>query len=234
MKKLVGGALIILGLIVILYPMFEKHSAKKQQEELINAYLEQASLVANAEDVDVLNQNFDWAVDDKNQDELSLGVDEAALIIDEYNGEGEAVGEVEEGVRIKQKPKAIAIMQIDKIDLYLPVAEGVDLATLKFALGHMPGTAGAGEIGNCVVAGHRSHSNGVFFNRLDELEIGDEVSIMSGGQTYTYKIFEKLVVEPDDVSVLRGTSSNKVLTLITCTPVVTATHRLILHGVIEE
>ena len=51
---------------------------------------------------------------------------------------------LEEAGLIRQKPKAIGYMEIDKIDLKLPVAEGTDLATLKFSLGHMPGTAGLG------------------------------------------------------------------------------------------
>ncbi len=234
MKKFLGTALIIIGVIVVLYPVFQKYNAQKQQREILNTYLEENAVVAAEEDVDLLNQNFAWAGDEANQEELNLGVDEAALIIGEYNGEEvEELGVTESG-RVKQKPKAIGIMQIDKIDLYLPVADGFDLATLKFALGHLPTSAGIGQVGNCAIAGHRSHSNGVFFNRLDEVEVGDVVSLMSGGQTYKYKIYEVLVVEPDDTSVLRGSNSNKVLTLITCTPKYKDTHRLILHGLLEE
>ncbi len=234
MKRFIGTALIIVGVIVVLYPVFQKYQAQKQQRELLNTYLEENSVVAADTDVDLLNQNFAWASDEANQEELNLGVDGAALVIGEYNGEEvEELGVTETG-RVKQKPKAIGIMQIDKIDLYLPIAEGFDLATLKFALGHLPTSAGIGQVGNCAIAGHRSHSNGVFFNRLDEVEVGDEVIIMSGGETYKYKIYEVLVVEPDDKSVLRGSKNNKVLTLITCTPKYKDTHRLILHGLLEE
>lgn len=136
--------------------------------------------------------------------------------------------------KIKQKPKAIAVISINKIDVKLPVANGLDLETLKYAIGYMPSSGKFGEIGNAVLAGHRSHTYGVFFNRLDELEIGDEIVIDTDNKEYVYTVYEKKIVEPDDVSVMRGSSKFKVITLITCDPIIGATHRLIIHGVIKE
>ncbi len=233
MKKVIGTILILAGIFVILYPLFQRYNAQKQQRDMLNAYLEENKVVADDSDLDSLNDNFRWADNEDNQDELNLGVDEAGLIINEYNGE-EVEENLDEAGRIKQKPKAIGILKIDKIDLFLPIAEGVDLATLKFALGHMPKTAGIGEVGNCVIAGHRSYSTGVFFNSLDQLEIGDSIEATSNGVDYKYKVYEILTVEPDDTSVLRGSKTNKVMTLITCTPAVKATHRLIIHAVMED
>lgn len=135
--------------------------------------------------------------------------------------------------KIKQKPKAIAVIKIDKIDVNLPIANGIDLETLKYAIGYMPNSGKFGEIGNVVLAGHRSHTYGVFFNRLNELENGDKIVINTKDKEYVYTIYEKKIVEPDDLTVMRGSSKFKVITLITCDPVIGATHRLIIHGVIE-
>jgi len=46
---------------------------------------------------------------------------------------------------------------------------------------------------------------------------------------YTYKVFEKLVVEPEETSVLMSTEE-PIITLVTCTPIRKATHRLIVKG----
>ncbi len=235
MKKNTGNILIAIGIIIIIIPLIGRIRAQSQQDELMNSFLEDSSLVAEEERINALNENLDWGNSESNQDELNLGVDSAVAIIDEYNGEAsEDASNVEEGGRIKQKPKAIGIMEIEKINVKLPIAEGTDLATLKFALGHMPETAAIGDVGNCVIAGHRSHSAGVFFNRLDEVAIDDTIKVTTKGGEYTYRVYEILVVEPDDTSVLRGTNDNKVMTLITCTPVMTATHRLIVHAVLVE
>lgn len=63
---------------------------------------------------------------------------------------------------------------IPKIDVDSPFIEGIRLSTLDNGPGHWPGTAMPGELGNVVVAGHRTSHN-ADFRRLDELEPGDEV-----------------------------------------------------------
>ncbi len=234
MKRHLGTVLIIVGLLIVAIPLYGRYQSQKQQREILDTYLNDMEEVANNEEIDSLNSNFDWANDENNQEELNLGGNEAIAIIDEYNGEDGEEGNVKDGHRIKQKPKAIGIMDIPKIGVFLPIADGVDLATLKFALGRMPSSAKIGQVGNCVVAGHRCHSAGVFFNRLDELVIDDKVTVKSGGKDYIYKVYEILVVEPTDTSVLRGSKDSKVLTLITCTPKYKSTHRLIVHAVLEE
>src|SRR5699024_7719983 len=48
------------------------------------------------------------------------------------------------------------------------------LSTLDFGPGHWPGTAMPGELGNVVIAGHRTSHN-ADFRRVDELVAGDEI-----------------------------------------------------------
>lgn len=124
---------------------------------------------------------------------------------------------------------AIGIMLIPRIDLKAAVAEGVELGTLKFALGHFKGTAMPGEKGNFCVAGHRSYTYNEFFNRLDEVEVGDSIIVRTKKGEFTYKVYDKKVVEPTEVSVLNSTS-DATITLVTCTPIRVATHRLIVKG----
>ncbi len=65
-------------------------------------------------------------------------------------------------------------MQIPAIEVDSPFIEGIRINTLDYGPGHWPGTAMPGELGNVVVAGHRT-SNNADFRRLDELKPGDEV-----------------------------------------------------------
>lgn len=124
----------------------------------------------------------------------------------------------------------LGTMDIPKIDSSLPILEGTGKSQLRVGVGYMEGTSAIGEAGNAAFAAHRSHTYGRMFNRLDELENGDTITITLGDATYTYQVYEKLVVEPDDVSVLKSSKDKKVITLITCTPLITATHRLIIHA----
>jgi sortase A len=65
-------------------------------------------------------------------------------------------------------------LQIPAIDLDSPFIEGIRINTLDYGPGHWPGTAMPGQLGNVVVAGHRTSHN-ADFRRLDELQAGDQV-----------------------------------------------------------
>lgn len=125
----------------------------------------------------------------------------------------------------------LGVVKIPCIELETPLVEGTDKKSLRSAVGHMEGTAMPGEeTGNCVIAGHRNYSFGRFFNRLDEMEIEDEIEIvMVSGEVYTYRVDSIAVVGPEDMSVLSPDKEPSV-TLITCTPIYIASHRLIVKA----
>ena len=56
---------------------------------------------------------------------------------------------------------------------------------------------------------------------------------MRAGTAYTYIVTETFVVEPDDTSVL-DPGDDTTVTLITCTPIRVATHRLIVRAVLQS
>jgi sortase A len=131
---------------------------------------------------------------------------------------------------VNHNEKLIATIQIDSIGLKLPILEGATQSNMKFAAAHMTETTPLGQIGNAAIAAHRARTKGRLFNRLDEVEIGDEIVIHASGEKYIYTVFRKTIVEPTDVSVLNHNDKDQILTLITCDPIVNATHRLIVQA----
>lgn len=129
--------------------------------------------------------------------------------------------------------KLLATIQIDSIGLKLPILEDATQTNMKFAAAHMLETSPLGKIGNAAIAAHRARSKGRLFNRLDEVKIGDEIVIHASGEKYVYTVFRITIVEPTDVSVLNKNDIDQILTLITCDPIVSATHRLIVQARIE-
>lgn len=129
--------------------------------------------------------------------------------------------------------EGIGILEIPKINLKVVIGEGADLETLKYAVGHFKGTALPGEMGNFCVAGHRSYVFGEYFNRLNELKIGDEVIIKTVKGEFKYKVYSTEVVLPSQVEVLNQTK-DATMTLITCTPIHVGTHRLIVKARLEK
>lgn len=127
------------------------------------------------------------------------------------------------------KEGTIGIISIPKIELNVALSEGIDARTLKYAVGHFTGTPMPGSKGNFCVAGHRSYAYNEYFNRLDELSIGDKIIVTTVDGEFTYEVYESKVVKPEETAVLDNTMSSEI-TLVTCTPIRVATHRLIVKG----
>ncbi len=137
-----------------------------------------------------------------------------------------------------------AVMYIPRLgaDWHKPVLEGTSTGTLQHGLGHYPGTARLGAVGNFAVAGHR-RTYGDPFKDLPELRPGDRVVVTDGVTWYTYVIDRRpYTTLPDDTGVLQPlpapvdraatpyTGPGRYLTLTTCEPEWGHSHRLIAWG----
>ncbi|MDK8182546.1 class D sortase [Paenibacillus sp. UMB4589-SE434] len=123
-------------------------------------------------------------------------------------------------------------ISIEKIDLREPMVEGATAQSLKLGSGVVIPDRMPGEIGNFVLASHRSRTYGRHFNRLDELEAGDKIKLETADHLFEYTVTSKFVVLPEDLTVLDQREDSKELTLITCEPFGKSTHRLIIKATI--
>jgi sortase A len=101
------------------------------------------------------------------------------------------------------------------------------------------GTALPGQIGNFAVAAHRVTAGNPFYH-LGDLRPGNTVLIDAAGITYTYRVTTAERVLPGDTAVLdpvpghpRQRPRQAVITLITCDPPWTGTHRIIVFGTLS-
>jgi sortase A len=107
----------------------------------------------------------------------------------------------------------MAVLQIPKIRLAVPLLDGTDDLTLNHAVGHIAGTARPGGQGNIGIAGHRDG----FFRGLKDVKVGDAVELRTAKGTDKYVVDQILIVKPDNVGVLRSRPLPS-LTLVTCYP----------------
>ena len=149
------------------------------------------------------------------------------------NSENEPAYSVTEEDDKDELAQIIGLLRIPKISLEEAVREGSTDSVLSSALGHMEGTALPGEEGNCCIAGHRNYTFGKYFNRLNEMEIGDFIELETYDANYVYEINDIFVVEPTEVSVLDDIEGEN-LTLITCTPLFVGSHRLIIRATLAK
>jgi sortase A len=144
-----------------------------------------------------------------------------------------------------------ALIHIPRLHGDWAVVEGVARAQLAHGPGHYVGTAMPGEQGNFAVAGHAMRS---VFLRIGDLRPGDPIVVETAESWFVYRVLGdpltgsfhgdpsgvpgQEVVLPTAVEVLSATPdgppgrppSGAYLTLTTCTPAITATHRLVVHA----
>jgi LPXTG-site transpeptidase (sortase) family protein len=111
----------------------------------------------------------------------------------------------------------------------------------KFAAGWITASALLGEKGNTVISGHHNDF-GEVFGRLVDVNVGDTILVFSDEKILSYKVTNRMILQevdvPDDTRIQNarwiGHSDDERLTLVTCWPADSNTHRLILVAVPEN
>lgn len=127
-------------------------------------------------------------------------------------------------------------------DYVRPIAETTDTNKVldRGFVGHYTGTAFPGGVGNFSIAAHRS-TDGSGFKDLVSLVSGDKVYIQTADGYYTYEIYATETVLPTEVRVIYPVpnqegvqATQRYITLTTCTPLYSDTHRAVAHGLFVE
>jgi LPXTG-site transpeptidase (sortase) family protein len=165
--------------------------------------------------------------------------------------ESEGASEQLEGqLRLPPAPQAETpqLLWIPAIELYAPVLpvelelveiEGVEYdqwtAPAEFAAGWHASSAPLGEAGNTVLNGHHN-VYGEVFRHLVDLAVGDEIVVYSDRSAHYYSVVERVIfperfAKPEQRVENAGwvlPTDDERLTLITCWPYESNTHRLVL------
>lgn len=146
-----------------------------------------------------------------------------------------------DSIAAKTTPEVI----IPKINVQIPLVFGQKKSIkeddiqkdLESGVAHYPTTSLPGQNGNAAFFGHSS--NNIFnkgqykfaFVLLHMLEKGDTFYLTYESKVYAYKVFDKKVVEPNQVDVLDPVpGKTATATLITCDPPGTSLRRLVIVG----
>ena len=121
----------------------------------------------------------------------------------------------------------LGAIRIPKLGVDAPLLEGIRLTTLDNGPGHWPGTAMPGQVGNVVVAGHRTSHGGPFRN-IDQLVAGDVVQFETADGLIDYHVTKTHVVNPDDVWIVDPTDT-PTATLFACHPPGSVKQRIVVN-----
>ena len=123
-----------------------------------------------------------------------------------------------------------------------PIAQGVGVADVldKIGVGHYPGSAMPGAVGNFAIAAHR-HAYGGGFENLHTLHVGDHVYVGTKDGWYEYTFRNIQYVQPTQVNVLLPVPMepgvkpvDRLITMTTCNPFFSTAERMIAYGVFDK
>ncbi len=106
---------------------------------------------------------------------------------------------------------------------------GIRMPTLDRGPGHWPGSALAGEVGNVVVAGHRTSANRVF-RYIEQLEPGDEIIFEDARGRFVYRATRTEIVDPYTGLWIIEPTDTPTVTLFACHPPGSVRQRIVVFG----
>ena len=217
MKK-VSILFILTGLLLFVYPAIENAYSQYRENMLLREY---ENIMASTTPDNFLAQDEPNLIEPNDEEEQK-----------EEKGKTEPDSNQDETYEdvLENHTGAIGIIRLPKIDIHLPILYNATNTNLKYGAAQLKGSTPIGQIGNTAIAGHRNYTDERLFANLHRLTPEDEIIIETTSGVFTYTVFNTLVVEPTDTSILNKSTEEKILTLITCDPPEIASHRLIVQA----
>lgn len=134
------------------------------------------------------------------------------------------------------KDNTYGILEIDSIDVSLPVSDDGNFDRLYHTLVAYREAPKPPNVGNFSIAGHNGSCGELCkFRDLHTVENGEQIRFIDRENTYIYEVYRNFEVDMSEVWVLNPIDDETTLTLITCKfPSWTRPERIIVHARLKE
>ncbi|HHQ3557290.1 TPA: class C sortase [Enterococcus faecium] len=200
---------IAVGLLIALYPFYV---------DSLNSLMDQKRTAAE-------NEAQRKKMEEQNQRLTDQGFNPGADPFDEQNrNESTTSSQLEEWL--------FGSVNIPKIQISISLYDRLNGMILENGAGVLQGTSFplGGNSTHSVISAHSGLPNRRLFTELNRLEHGDTFILTVLGEKLAYQVENIQVVLPDDTSVLTIEEGKDLVTLLTCTPYMINTHRLLVTG----
>lgn len=126
----------------------------------------------------------------------------------------------------------VGVLTIPKINVNLPIFDQTTMKLLEKGACLLEGTSYpiGGKSTHAVLSSHRGLSQAKLFTNLPQLKINDHFYIEINGQYLAYQVDQIKTVEPTETEALQIQEDQDLVTLVTCTPYMINSHRLLVRG----
>lgn len=206
--------LFLIGIGAAAYPAFGNWYTEQKRSVVLTEYEKALAKIEDADLTDAFKQAEIY------NDALFTGeIDEK-----ERPDYGELLCTTEDGI--------MGYVEIPAIQIRLPIYHGCTENELSKGAGHLPSSSlpVGGKSTHAVLAAHSGRADSKMFTDLDQVKEGDLVYLYVLNKTLTYEVDQITVTTPDDTDAIQIIDGEDLLTLLTCTPYGTNTHRLLVRG----
>ncbi|HGN4525517.1 class C sortase [Streptococcus pyogenes] len=153
------------------------------------------------------------------------------VLKDPYSDHQKKAGRAEYA-RMLEVREQIGHVTIPKINQDLPIYAGSGEENLQRGVGHLEGTSlpVGGASTHAVLTAHRGLPTARLFTDLDKMRRGDRFYIEHLGGKLAYQVDDIKVITPDRLEELSIVPDEDYITLLTCTPYMINSHRLLVRG----
>lgn len=203
----------LIGFLVALYPFYVGALNHFIDQQRINTIQKQTSHTIKQKELDMRKKN-----EKLSKDGLQPGNDP-------FSGSN-----YKEHVILKRH--LIGTISIPKINLHIPLFDTTNEETLNYGATVLQGTSFpiGGKGTHSVISGHRGLASRVLFTNLNQVKKNDVFVLQVFDKKLAYKIFKIEVIKPENYQGLKIEQSQDLVTLLTCTPYMINSHRLLLTG----
>ncbi|HEM6339875.1 TPA: class C sortase [Streptococcus suis] len=215
-------ALFITGLIIAVYPLTAQVYQFYISQQKIETFEKEREHV-EYEDI----QRRIYLAEIYNETLISLGQTGLVDPFSELEKEARA-----EYARMLKLEEMIGHVSIPKIDTKIPIYAGTSESILQRGAGHLEGSSlpVGGSSTHAVITAHRGLPQARLFTDLDKLKEGDMFYVTNIRDTLAYQVERIQVIEPHQVETLHIQENRDIVTLLTCTPYMINSHRLLVTG----
>lgn len=211
-SKILYIIIMILGIAVLSYPFLSSFLKQKNQTDIISTY--------------------DDAMQNISDEEMDIMLEEAKDFNNRLSGNSISTSSGKSYMSLLNIGDVIGYVKIPVIDVNLPIYHGTSEEVLQIGVGHIETSSlpVGGPSTHALLTGHRGLPSSTLFTHLDKVKEGDVFYITVLKETLAYEVDQIRTVLPENTSDLQIIDDKDYVTLITCTPYMINSHRLLVRG----
>lgn len=212
--------LFIVGIVIIIFPIVSQISYYIASHQKINQFERSVS----KQDTSEIDQRIALA---KAYNET---LSKRSLPIDPFTKKQKEG--LKEYARMLEIREQIGHVTIPSIGVDIPIYAGTTATMLEKGSGHLEGTSLpiGGRSTHAVLTAHRGLPTARLFTDLNKVKKGDTFYVTNIKETLAYKVDSIRVVDPTALDAVRVVDGKDYVTLLTCTPYMINSHRLLIRG----